>query len=109
MQRDKENSMPILLNKQGIFYQIPLGKNNGPFLSKDIMHSNPKSISLLTGSEILRFHTSMVNTLHLFEDKSTAKSSLGVKTPHIENFASTFKYLEGELVVLHKDSESLKW
>ena len=50
----------------------------------------------------------MVKTLTLFEDKSVAKSSLGVKTPHVENFNSTFKYLEGEIQALGKNSASLK-
>jgi hypothetical protein len=43
----KENIMPP---KQTFFFQINLGKNQGPFLVKDIMHNNPKSISLIAGA-----------------------------------------------------------
>lgn len=46
----KENRIP---SKQGIFYQLPLNKNNGPYLSKDIMYNNPKSNALLTNPDIL--------------------------------------------------------
>jgi hypothetical protein len=34
--------------KQGIIYQLSLGKNNGPFLAKDISQNNQKSVSLLS-------------------------------------------------------------
>ena len=46
----KENTIPL---KQGVFYQLNLSKNNGPFLSKDIMYSNHKSNNLLTNHGIL--------------------------------------------------------
>ena len=44
----KENWPPI---KQGVFYQLNLNKNSGPFLSKDIMNNNPISNNLLTCKE----------------------------------------------------------
>ncbi len=47
----KENQVP---NKQGVFYQLNLNKNNGPFLSKDIMYNNPKSNNLITHHPILQ-------------------------------------------------------
>ena len=46
----KENRPPT---KQGVFYQLNLNKNNGPFLSKDIMYSNHKSNNLLTNDDLL--------------------------------------------------------
>ena len=36
--------------KQGVLYSIQLGKTNGPYLVKDIMLNNPKSIRLLVGN-----------------------------------------------------------
>jgi hypothetical protein len=48
-QKDKENR-PI---KQGGIYSLDLGKNNGPFLPKDIMFNNPKSVQLLVGAEVV--------------------------------------------------------
>jgi hypothetical protein len=47
----KENLPPI---KQGVFYELNLNKNNGPYLSKDIMYNNPKSNHLLTNQSILK-------------------------------------------------------
>lgn len=44
-----ENDRP---RKQGGLYALDIGKNIGPFLPKDIMPNNPKSISLLVGSEV---------------------------------------------------------
>jgi hypothetical protein len=52
----KENRTPT---KQGILYELSLGKNNGPYLIKDIMQTNPKSISLLAGVNIMRSVSSM--------------------------------------------------
>jgi len=46
----KENLPPI---KQGVFYQLNINKNSGPFLPKDIMHDNPKSNMLLTRIEAM--------------------------------------------------------
>ncbi len=40
-----------------------IGKNNGPFLSKDIMYNNRQSMTLLTNKQILRSHETMVNTM----------------------------------------------
>ena len=49
MQFKKENVAPM---KQGVFYQLSLSKNNGPFLSNDIMYNNPKSNALLPFSAL---------------------------------------------------------
>lgn len=47
--------------KQGLQYSLNLGQNvssawpqNGPFLAKDIMHSNINSIKLLVGHEAIK-------------------------------------------------------
>ena len=47
----KENLPPV---KQGVFYELNLNKNNGPYLSKDISFNNPKSSQLLTNKTILK-------------------------------------------------------
>jgi hypothetical protein len=56
----KENRPP---GKQGVFYQLNLNQNNGPFLTKDIMHNNHKSNHLLTQGSAFRIHQSLVSTL----------------------------------------------
>ena len=48
---------------QGKAFKIDLGYSNGPFLSKDVMHSNSKSASLLAAKEILQSHMSMSNMM----------------------------------------------
>jgi hypothetical protein len=55
MQAKKENVAPV---RQGVFYQLSLSKNDGPFLSKDIMYNNPKSNALLP-SPALHEHRKM--------------------------------------------------
>lgn len=46
--------------KQGLQYSLNLGQNvdmtyqNGPFLAKDITHSNPNSLRLLVGEEKIK-------------------------------------------------------
>jgi hypothetical protein len=62
----KENQPPA---RQGVMYQLNLDKEQGPFLSKDIMHSNPRSITLLAGSQIMKSFTSLNQTLKLTETK----------------------------------------
>jgi hypothetical protein len=62
----KENQPPV---RQGVMYQLNLDKEQGPFLSKDIMHSNPRSITLLAGSQIMKSFTSLNQTLKLTETK----------------------------------------
>jgi len=57
----KENQPPT---KQGVFYQLNLNKNNGPYLSKDIMYNNTRSNPLLTTPAILNEHKKMVETLN---------------------------------------------
>lgn len=62
----KENNPPA---KQGVMYQLNLDKEQGPYLNKDIMHSNPRSITLLAGSHIMNSFTSLNQTLKLTETK----------------------------------------
>lgn len=62
----KENRMPV---KQGVMYELNLDKSQGPYLSKDIMHSNPKSIALLAGSQIVKSFSTLNQTLKLTETK----------------------------------------
>jgi hypothetical protein len=62
----KENKMPV---KQGVMYELNLDKSQGPYLSKDIMHSNPKSIALLAGSQIVKSFSTLNQTLKLTETK----------------------------------------
>ena len=56
----KENKTPA---KQGVMYELNLDKYQGPYLSKDIMHTNPKSIALLAGSQIVKSFTSLNQSL----------------------------------------------
>ena len=37
--------------KQGGLYSLNLGQNNGPYLTKDIMITNEKSLKLLVGRD----------------------------------------------------------
>lgn len=55
--------------KQGVLYELSLGKNNGPYLIKDIMQTNPKSISLLAGAEIVRSISSLNESMKICENK----------------------------------------
>ena len=63
---EKENHPPT---KQGVQYRLPLGKSDGPFLAKDIMHSNPRSIALLAGSNMVKSFGSLNQTLSLCNTK----------------------------------------
>ena len=56
----KENRVP---NKQGVMYELNINKDQGAYLRKDIMHSNPKSIALLTGSQIVKSFSTLNQTL----------------------------------------------
>lgn len=50
------NNAQIMLMRpvhQGRAFMINLGHNNGPYLAKDIMYSNKKSICLLAAKQIL--------------------------------------------------------
>ena len=58
----KENRIP---GKQGVMYELNLDKDQGPYLSKDIMHSNPRSIALLAGSQIVKSFSTLNQTLRL--------------------------------------------
>ncbi len=42
---------PSKPKKQGLIFSLDLGQNNGPFLLKDISHSNKKSVRLLLNSQ----------------------------------------------------------
>ena len=50
-------------------YELNLDKDQGPYLSKDIMHSNPRSIALLAGSQIVKSFSTLNQTLKLTETK----------------------------------------
>lgn len=63
---NKENAIPT---KQGALYELSLGKDNGPYLSKDIMYSNPKSIALLAGSQIVKSFSSFNQSMNISESK----------------------------------------
>lgn len=51
--------------KQGVMYELNIDKDQGPYLSKDIMHSNPRSIALLAGSQIVKSFSTLNQTLRL--------------------------------------------
>lgn len=95
--------------KQGGLYSLDLGKNIGPFLPKDIMPNNPKSIGLLVGTEvrhpimqIVRSHIVMVKSLEETQAKmkksdSSLRNSLKVKQDGLtcaENLIDFSTYLE---------------
>jgi hypothetical protein len=63
---EKENKQPC---RQGVLYELNLGKDNGPYLSKDIMFSNPKSIALLAGSQIVKSFSSFNACMNVSENK----------------------------------------
>ena len=63
---EKENNPP---SKQGVQYRLSLGKNDGPYLAKDIMHTNPRSIALLAGSNMVKSFSSLNQTLALCDTK----------------------------------------
>lgn len=84
----KENHPPT---KQGVFYELNLSKNNGPYLSKDIMYNNPRSNNLLTNTAILNEHKKMVETLTQLD--KTAKMQ-HTKDESTENFAAVAKLCE---------------
>lgn len=73
----KENLPPI---KQGVFYQLNLNKNSGPFLAKDIMFNNPKSNMLLTNHEMHHEHQKMMETLSHLEKTGKMQPSHETKT-----------------------------
>jgi hypothetical protein len=63
---EKENRMPV---KQGVLFELRLGKESGAYLPKDIMYDNPKSISLLAGTQIVRSFTSLNASMALSGNK----------------------------------------
>jgi hypothetical protein len=58
--------MPV---KQGVLFELRLGKESGAYLPKDIMYDNPKSISLLAGTQIVRSFTSLNASMALSGNK----------------------------------------
>ncbi len=46
--------------KQGGLYSLNLGQNNGPYLSKDVMASNQKSLSLVASRDDFARNTASV-------------------------------------------------
>lgn len=62
----KENKPPV---RQGVLYELNLDRDQGPYLTKDIMHSNPRSITLLAGSQIMKSFNTLNQTLKLTENK----------------------------------------
>ena len=56
-------------------YELNLDKDQGAYLSKDIMHSNPRSITLLAGSQIMNSFTTLNKTLKLTEAKQKEYST----------------------------------
>ena len=87
----KENRMPV---KQGVMYELNLDKSQGPYLSKDIMHSNPKSIALLAGSQIVKSFSTLNQTLKLTETK---QKQYDMTLSSIESFSALIKSLEDEI------------
>jgi hypothetical protein len=82
----KENLAPM---KQGVFYQLNLNQNNGPYLSKDIMYNNTKSNTLLTNPTILNEHKKMVETLNHLEKTAKIHQAKEEKT---ENFSAIVQF-----------------
>lgn len=68
------------------------------------MHNNQKSISLLTSSEVLKSHKSMLNITSHFENKNNLSNDVRSKNMKIQNFECDTKYLEGEILMLSKNS-----
>lgn len=93
----KENLPPV---KQGVFYELNLSKNNGPYLSKDIMYNNPRSNNLLTNTAILNEHKKMVETLTQLD--KTAKMQ-HTKDESTENFSAVAKLCEVPFTPLRRN------
>lgn len=98
----KENRIPV---KQGVLYELNLEKSQGPYLSKDIMHSNPKSISLLAGSQIVSSFSTLNQTLKLTETKQKEYDNT---LSSIENFTALIKSLDDEIAMNMKVDRKLK-
>ena len=75
-------------------YELNLDKDQGPYLSKDIMHSNPRSIALLAGSQIVKSFSTLNQTLKLTETKQRQYDST---LSSIENFTAMIKSLDDEI------------
>ena len=85
--KENKSTRPV---KQGVFYQLPLSKNSGPFLSKDIMYNNRKSNTLLANTSILAEHKNMVATLdHLTK---TTKNNHPQPTHTTHSFSNTHSF-----------------
>ena len=81
----KENKSPT---RQGVMYELSIDKDQGPYLTKDIMHSNPKSISLLAGSQIVKSFASLNQTLNLTQNK---QKEITQTLSSIDSFSATLK------------------
>jgi len=77
--------------KQGGQYQLNLVTNQGPYLSKDIMHNNSKSISLLAGTNIIKSFAALNSTLKLCDSKQQQDNK---ELMNIESFSSIVRNLE---------------
>ena len=99
----KENVAPV---KQGVFYELNLSKNSGPFLSKDIMYNNPRSNNLLTNHAILNEHRKMVETLTQLD--KTAKMQ-HTRDENTENFAAVARLCEVRPAPLSKNWPPASW
>jgi septal ring factor EnvC (AmiA/AmiB activator) len=98
----KENRAPF---KQGVMYELNLDKDQGPYLSKDIMHSNPRSIALLAGSQIVKSFATLNQTLKLTETK---QKEYDLSLSSIESFTATIKNVEDEIERTMKNDSKLK-
>ena len=85
---EKENHPP---SKQGVQYRLSLGIDDGPYLTKDIMHTNPRSIALLAGSNIVKSFSSLNQTLSLcntkqkeYADRLTCIESVATQTASLD-------------------------
>ena len=98
----KENRIP---GKQGVMYELNLDKDQGPYLSKDIMHSNPRSIALLAGSQIVKSFSTLNQTLRLTETKQREYDNT---LSSIESFSAMIKSLDDEIERNMKTDKKLK-
>lgn len=97
---EKENQLPA---KQGVMYELNIDKDQGPYLSKDIMHSNPRSITLLAGSQIMNSFSSLNQTLKLTETKQKEYTQ---SLSSIESFSAIVQNIEeGIQINLVKDKK----
>ena len=65
----KENIIP---SRQGELYKVNLSQNyfDGPYLKKDIMHNNKRSLALITGQGVLETITHFNNSMTMLQAKT---------------------------------------